>query len=187
MIDLASSRQRVEFILRQLMPYAPMATDANGNWVFPIGSAILLVNVAQGAPAWPPIVVVAAPILAQVPKSPPLLDALNDLNARGSFARLYWLNGLVIAQTELVAATVDPPELSVAMSQVASVADAVDEHLLQQFGGVLPAAAAQVPSTPVGPQPTTAADQSRSSRLFDSVLQSNHESFMESMRQLNQP
>lgn len=150
-MDVMSVRQRVQALLQQLVGTAP-GQDPAGNWVLPSGSARVMVNVAQSNLMAPPVVVVASPLLAQVPASFDLLSAINQLNAQLSFVRAYWVNGYVLVSAELLAETVDAPELAMVISQVAQVADAYDDQLRGRFGGALPFAPGAVPAGPLGPQ-----------------------------------
>ena len=156
-IDVASARRRVQAHLQQLLGAVP-GQDPTGNWVLPAGSARIMVNVAQPNPAAPPLVVVASPLLAQVQVSYELLAAINQLNAQLSFTRVYWLNGFVFASTELLAETVDAPELATVISQLAQVADAYDDQLRGRFGGLLPFAQGAAPVGPLGPQAVPVSD-----------------------------
>jgi len=143
-MNLDACRVRVEAVLAQALGYAPRK-DEVGNWPFDRGSARFVVGVVQPSAQATPILAVVSQ-LAQVPKTPELLELLNQVNAQVSFVRVYWMNGAVLASSELVAETVDPPELMNALGQVATIADAYDDVVRAQADAAPSGLGAAAPS-----------------------------------------
>jgi hypothetical protein len=70
-----------------------------------------------------------------VPKSPELLDRLNEINADAMFARAFWTGEQVVMATELVADSIDREQIENACGVVGSLADHYDDELRTAFGG----------------------------------------------------
>ncbi|GAA2600095.1 hypothetical protein GCM10010399_33610 [Dactylosporangium fulvum] len=98
------------------------------------GTAVLYLRLLANDP---PLVRIFSPLLRKIDCSSELLAELNDLNGRLNFLRIFWRDQSVIASTELLAATLDPIELSNACDWVADAADYYDVRLRDQFGGEL--------------------------------------------------
>ncbi|GGM88741.1 hypothetical protein ACFFX1_13465 [Dactylosporangium sucinum] len=98
------------------------------------GTAVLYLRLINNDP---PLVRVFSPLLQKIDCSPELLTELNELNGRLNFIRLFWRDRSVIASTELLAATLDPIELTNACDWLADAADYYDVRLHAQFGGEL--------------------------------------------------
>jgi hypothetical protein len=127
-------RGRVEQLLKQTLGAHELVVDAFGNWPVRFGSAVYYVRFMQ-PPQLPPVVQVFSPVIGDVPKSVELLDAVNAINAQISFGRVAWVNGVVVASAELLAQSLDLPELQACCGTIAQVADAYDDALQTQFGG----------------------------------------------------
>ena len=81
----------------------------------------------------------------EVEKTAELLDALNLMNQNMEFARAVRPVGTVWAAIDLLAETLDRPELERAMSVVGEWADTMDDAMVERFGGIMPNAP-QAPS-----------------------------------------
>jgi hypothetical protein len=137
--DLKAIRPRVEQLLKEVMQTDDLPTGESGQWgPFPFGTTGVYLKLGQPGPQVPPVLVVVSMVLAQVKKSPELLDFLNDINANSSFLRAVWTNDAVFFSAELLAQTMDREELLIAAGQVANAADNYDEVLQERFGGVRP-------------------------------------------------
>ncbi|WP_412538455.1 YbjN domain-containing protein [Longispora sp. K20-0274] len=97
------------------------------------GTAIVYVRLIDAEPA---VVRVFSPLLREIDSGPELLAELNELNGRLSFLRLFWRDRTVYAAAELLAETLDEPELANACDSLADAADYYDEWLGARFGGV---------------------------------------------------
>ena len=137
--DVAAVRARVEQLLKQMFDTEELPMDQYGDWgPFPTGTTGIFCRLGQPAPQAPPVFSVFSAVLIEVPKSPELLDFLNEINVNTSFLRAYWRDETVVFSAELLAQTMDPEELLIASAQVANAADSYDEVLRERFGGSQP-------------------------------------------------
>lgn len=83
----------------------------------------------------PPTLQVFAVVLDEVDSSPELLAELNDLNTEVGFARLFLVERQVLAEVDLVAATLDENELGTAIDRIVDVAHRITPMLAAVFGG----------------------------------------------------
>lgn len=143
-MDEASALQRVQALLEEILEPPVEMTDRQ-VFHFIRGSASVLVMVVTGEDGVP-ATRIASPVIMDVEKTAELLDALNLMNQNMEFARTYWANGTVWAAIDLLAETLDRPELERAMSVVGEWADSVDDAMVQRFGGIMPNAP-QAPSS----------------------------------------
>src|SRR5690606_14769710 len=87
-----------------------------------------------------PLLTVFATVLYDVEPTGELLEELNQINVGVSFARAHWSDGIVTVRGELVADTVDPPELIAMFDRVRELADGLGPALSVRFGGKSPQA-----------------------------------------------
>ena len=80
---------------------------------------------------------VFAVVLGGVESTRELLAELNDHNARLGFVRTFWVANQVLVESDLVAATADPPELIAAFDRVRDVAEDLGPMLAAVHGGEL--------------------------------------------------
>ena len=142
-MDEASALQRVQALLEEIFE-PPVDMNDRQVFVFNRGSAIVLVMVVTGEDGVP-ATRISSPVIMEVEKTAELLDALNLMNQNMEFARAYWANGTVWAAIDLLAETLDRPELERAMSVVGEWADTMDDAMVERFGGIMPNAP-QAPS-----------------------------------------
>jgi hypothetical protein len=177
------ARAKVELLLKQLLGTTELAVDAAGNWPIRWGSAIYFVRAVE-SPMAPAFVQVFSPLLGGVQKSAGLLEALNDINVQVVFARVAWVNGMVMASTELLAETLDLQELQAACATIAQLADTYDNALQGRFGGQIsfPEDAAAAAGGGQSPQPQALTEQEaimelqknmETSRMVQNILNSN--------------
>jgi hypothetical protein len=137
--DVTAIRPRVEKLLREFFDTEALPANEYGDWgPFPAGTAGVFLRLGQPAPEAPPILVVFSMVLVQVPKSPELLDFLNEINVNMSFLRAYWKDEAIFFSAELLAQTTDREELLIAAAQIGNASDSYDEVLRGRFGGILP-------------------------------------------------
>jgi len=137
--DVDTVRPRVEKMLEELFDTKDLPIDQYGNWgPIPAGTAGLFCRLAQPSPQAPPVLSVFSAVLIEVPKSPELFEFLNEINVGSSFLRAYWKDEVILFSAELLAQTMDPEELLIAIAQVGNAADSYDEVLLERFGGSQP-------------------------------------------------
>jgi Putative bacterial sensory transduction regulator len=96
------------------------------------GSTAYYVRLLDGTP---PMVQIYSTVLYEVPKSPGLLDRLNEINSETMFARAFWTAEQVIVATELVAESIDKDQIANACGVVGTVSDSIDDELRTKFGG----------------------------------------------------
>jgi hypothetical protein len=113
-------------------PADELTINEDGSIPIRRGSTAYYVRLLDGAP---PMVQVYATMLYEVPKSPELLDRLNEINAETMFARAFWSGEQIIVATELVADSVDKDQIANACGVVGTVSDHFDDELRTKFGG----------------------------------------------------
>ena len=113
-------------------PADELTINEDGSIPIRRGSTAYYVRLLDGAP---PMVQVYATMLYEVPKSPELLDRLNEINAETMFARAFWTGEQVIVATELVADSIDKDQIANACGVVGTVSDHFDDELRTRFGG----------------------------------------------------
>lgn len=124
----------VEEGLRRLLGVATLARDEDGDYPIKIGSALMFVRLVEGNP---PAVAIFSTVLADVEESPLLFAALNDLNRRIRYGRVFWVAGQILVALELSAMDITADQLAFACVQLGSLADHLDDLLHGRFGGVI--------------------------------------------------
>jgi hypothetical protein len=124
----------VEKAVAEYIGTKPDELTVNEDGSIPIrrGSTAYYVRLLDGSP---PMVQVYSTVLYEVPKSPELLDRLNEINAETMFARAFWQADQVVVATELVAESIDKEEIATACGVVGTVSDHYDTELKSSFGG----------------------------------------------------
>jgi len=111
---------------------ANLMPDEDGDIPIRVGSALMFVRAIAGRP---PLVQVFSPIVRDVDLSPPLLDALNEVNCRVLFGRAFWTNREVVVAMEMTAIGIGPEQIAFACVQLGNLADDLDDRLRGRFGG----------------------------------------------------
>jgi hypothetical protein len=145
MSDYATVEQRTYGLLQEILGTVDPPTD--GAWMFSFKTIQLGVAVRGDED---PTVTVFTRVVENVPKTPELLDCLNDINEQMSFGRIYWGGNAVYIQQVLIGSTLDREELHVAMSSVGEWGDSLDEDLAQRFGSLAQSLGG---TSPPGPPP----------------------------------
>jgi hypothetical protein len=104
-------------------PLEPIIEEGLRKW-FPLGGLV-----RDGDGDYP------IPVVTDVDPSPGLFLALNDLNKRIRFARVFWSGGAIILATELPAVDITADQIAFACMQMGGAADHLDDVLNGQFGG----------------------------------------------------
>lgn len=126
-----SVRAEVEEAIHQVLGVEDLKGDENGWAPFEVGSAAVYIRVYGD----PPVVQVLSPLLTGLAETPELLDAVNELNANLSFAKIVWTGDAIVASIEMFGAPFTPIHLSHAFAVVGALADDHDDQLQQRFGG----------------------------------------------------
>ena len=146
MTDRASVQQRTYELVQEIL--GDSATPpTNGSWIFSFRTVQLGVTIAGEED---PTVVVFTRVVEDVPKTPELLDCLNEINEKMSFGRIFWAGNAVYIQQVLIGSTLDREELQTAMSSVGEWGDSLDEDLAQRFGSLAQSLGG---TSPPGPPP----------------------------------
>ena len=129
----SAERSGLEKLLREFRKVETVFADDDGD--YPILTA-------EGNHLWvrlrtdrdPVSVEVFSVLATDVEGTEDLLRELNAMNADGAYVRVVWSNGAVLAEHDLVAATLDLTELANAVEVVSSTADRYRGVLSAFFG-----------------------------------------------------
>ena len=118
--------------LARLLNKDELVTNDDGEWPVKSGSAIVIVRVAEGLP---PALQLYSPVLRGVATTAELLEALNEINGRIRYGRVFVTNHVVIAAMELPAVDLTPDQIAFACAELGNLADHLDDSLRGRFGG----------------------------------------------------
>ena len=96
------------------------------------GSSLVVIRMME---ATEPRLQVFSTVLHDVPSSPELLAALNELNAKIAFAKAFWIENDVLVATELLAEGLDTENIRNAVTAIGAASDHFDDQLKARFGG----------------------------------------------------
>jgi hypothetical protein len=128
---LAGLSRRLEDALKSFLGLEALVRDADGDIPVRIGSALMYVRVLPGTP---PLVQLFAHVLEDVDLTLPLLEALNDINRRILFGRMFWGHRRVVVAMELTGVGLAPEQVAFACMQLGNLADHLDNELRERFG-----------------------------------------------------
>ncbi|MFN8631688.1 MAG: YbjN domain-containing protein [Chloroflexota bacterium] len=118
--------------LAQFVEGADLVADRDGDLPIRVGSALMFVRPVPGVP---PLVQVFAPLVSGVDLTPQLLEALNDINRKVLFGRVFWTDREVVVSMELTAVGITAAQIAFACVQLGNLADHLDDVLRGRFGG----------------------------------------------------
>ena len=121
----------LELALRRFLGQDELVRDEDGDIPIRVGSVIMFVRPVNGAP---PLIQLFAPILADVDQTPALLEALNEINRRILFGRLFWTHRGVVVAMELTGVGLSAEQVAFACVQLGNLADHLDDELRDRFG-----------------------------------------------------
>ncbi len=128
---LAGLNRRLEDALKAFLGLPELIRDRDGDIPVRVGSALMYVRAVAGTP---PLVQLFATVLDEVDLTLPLLEALNDINRRILFGRIFWGHrGLTVAM-EITGVGLSPEQVAFACVQLGNLADHLDTELRQRFG-----------------------------------------------------
>jgi len=118
--------------LAEFVAGAELLPDGDGDLPIRVGSALMFVRPVAGRP---PLLQVFSPLVTGVDQTPALLDALNDINHRILFGRVFWTAREVVVSMELTAVGITAAQIAFACVQLGNLADHLDDVLRGRFGG----------------------------------------------------
>jgi hypothetical protein len=128
---LTGLNRRLEEALKAFLGIDILIRDADGDIPVRVGSALMFVRAVPGTP---PLVQLFAHVLDDVDLTLPLLEAINDINRRILFGRIFWAHRAVIVAMEITGVRLEPEQVSFACVQLGSLADHLDNELAARFG-----------------------------------------------------
>jgi hypothetical protein len=135
---LASSAQMVrayvESLIRELSGASDVVQDDDGDYPVRCGGAFYYVRIIEGDD---PLVTVCSIVLDGVEGTDALMRAINDINSRLRFCRMFHVDSCVMVGTDNVGLTLDEEEFRASCSAVAAAADHFGPRLREEFGGNL--------------------------------------------------
>lgn len=130
--EIETLRKRVEAVISEVSGPIGTRRDDDGDYPLYRQGAAVYGRLVNGTPS---MFQVFAVVLRDVEPSVELLAELNDLNMTIGFARLFHVDGQVLAEVDLVASTLDPTELTTALDRIVEIAERVSPTLEVVFGG----------------------------------------------------
>jgi hypothetical protein len=128
---LEELRPRLEEVVRSFLEADELVRDDDGDIPIRMGNALVFIRLLD---LKPPVVAMFTAILRHVPSSGELLEALNDINGKIMFARVFWADDQVFLSTELSAGRVTRDGFAFACIQIGSLADHLGGELGERFG-----------------------------------------------------
>jgi len=128
---LVALNRKLEEALKSFLGIPDLIRDADGDIPVRVGSVLMYVRAVAGTP---PLVQLFAPVLDDVELTLPLLEAMNEVNRRVLFGRLFWGHRGVIVAMELTGVGLMPEQVGFACVQLGNLADALDTELSERFG-----------------------------------------------------
>jgi len=125
--------ERVEEIIEGLFGSLAIIPDQDGDYPLlrrsvPVYARLVTIDST-------PTLQVFAVVLEDIVASPELLNELNDLNKRASFARVFHVEHQVLAEVDLVAETLDHDALRVAVERIRELVVGIAPTIALVFGG----------------------------------------------------
>lgn len=125
-------RSYVETMIESMTGCDRAQVDDDGDYPVRWRNALYYVRVDGGEH---PVVRIFSVAVAGVEPSGELLEALNEINAKVAFARVFHVKGQVLFETELFGETLDDHEFDNACVAVASATDYYGPLVADRFGG----------------------------------------------------
>lgn len=122
----------IEDALKRWLRLDELARDDDGDYPIRLGSALMFIRLLDGVP---PVVRIFSPILRDIAASAALLAALNEINGRIRFGRVFWAGRQVVVAMELTAVDITADQVAFACIELGNLADHLDDGLHGRFGG----------------------------------------------------
>jgi hypothetical protein len=123
----------VEPVLEECFGSAVLVVDESGDYELSDYGAPVYARVLLGDPTR---LCIFATVVEEIEQTPELLAELNDLNKGYGFVKLLWQDGEVLVAGDLVAETIDAPEVQALYERVRFVASEISPTLAAVHGGV---------------------------------------------------
>ncbi|WP_121160096.1 T3SS (YopN, CesT) and YbjN peptide-binding chaperone 1 [Micromonospora pisi] len=125
--------ERVKWVLAHLLGTEPdqLRVDSDGDIGIRAGSAIIFVRAQED----PPLVDVFSPLLTGVQPTETLYRRLSDLTNGMIIGRIYCTGDTIWASIPVFGQDFQPTHLLLAIQAMIELADDLDDHLRQEFGG----------------------------------------------------
>lgn len=127
-------RARVEQELARVFGADVVHRDPDGDYCLSTRGVPVY---ARLQPSSPPSLQIFAVALQHVEPTIELLNEINDQNTRLQFVRMMVTDGQVLVEADLVASTVDAPEIETSFDRVRTVANDLAPMMAMAFGGVV--------------------------------------------------
>jgi hypothetical protein len=131
----AMLRSHVERSLQRIWETEDLVMDPDEDYPFRAGTAACWVSMTGDDD---PAIRVFGHAAHDVPKSARMLGEINELNVRAKWAKVTWLDGVVLVDCGLYWTEVNEDSLTRAMSAVCGVANDIGVMLATVFGGDTP-------------------------------------------------
>ena len=126
-------RESVEQKIREVAGHLALVQDHDGDYLLSRRLTRIYGRLVDDSS--PPMLQVFAVLLDEVEPNAELYAELNDLNSQVGFARIFFVGGQVLAEVDLVAATLDHVELATAINRISDLSERVSPMLAAVFGG----------------------------------------------------
>ena len=125
-------RAYVETLLEELIGSEKVTPDHDGDYPVRYKSALYFVRLIGDTD---PVVQVFSRAVTDLKGSAKLYERLNEINATIRFARIFYVAGQVLVESDLIGQTVDREEFDAAARAVATITDHFGPLLVEAFGG----------------------------------------------------
>ncbi len=133
MDEMLAIVSNVEEVLERCFGPDVRAQNADGDYELSSYGVPVYARVVSDEP---PRVRIFAEVISDIEATPELLHELNALNLGYGFVKVLWIEGKLIVEGDLVAESIDPPEVTALFERVRHVAEELGPSLAAVYGGV---------------------------------------------------
>jgi hypothetical protein len=123
--------ERVKEVMKEVLGIEEIILDDDGDIPVRCGDVAVYVRVLDD----PPVVRIFSPAVTGLESSAGIHQALNDINAKNAFVKVYSSDDTVIFSAELVAEPAPKEQLAVVFHLVATAAEKWAHELQARYGG----------------------------------------------------
>lgn len=106
--------------------------DEDGDLLIAFGGATFYARVVNPGD---PIVQIFSVAVAELPETPELFAAINEINLNIGFARAFWVRDQLLIEAEIWGSDINPSNFRYACGNIASVTDLHGPQVIERFGG----------------------------------------------------